>query len=86
MRRIVLRLLLPVLIVAFATGLAACGGDDDDGETQGGFAPPTAAPEDAQTGGSLEVLASGDVDYIDPGAAYYQFSYMIHFATQRPLF
>ena len=86
MRMLLLRLLLPVLIIGFATGLAACGGDDDDGETQGGFAPPTAAPEDAQTGGSLEVLAAADVDYIDPGAAYYQFSYMIDFATQRPLF
>jgi len=32
------------------------------------------------------MLASGDVDYIDAGAAYYQFSYMVHYATQRSLY
>ncbi len=31
------------------------------------------------------MLAAGDVDYIDPGAAYYQFSYMVDSATQRQL-
>ena len=34
-------------------------------------------PDDAAEGGTLTVLAVGDVDYIDPGAAYYQFSYMV---------
>ena len=29
------------------------------------------------------MLTAGDVDYIDPGAAYYQFSYMMTSATQR---
>ncbi len=49
------------------------------------FPPPTAAPDDAAEGGDLSVLAVGDVDYIDPGAAYYQFSYMVTSATQRQL-
>ena len=49
------------------------------------FPPPTAPPDNAQKGGQLNVLASGDVDYIDPGAAYYQFTYMVTSATQRPL-
>ncbi len=31
------------------------------------------------------MLAAGDVDYIDPGAAYYQFTYMVDSATQRQL-
>ena len=31
------------------------------------------------------MLAAGDVDHIDPGAAYYQFTYMVTSATQRPL-
>ena len=36
--------------------------------------PPTAAPDGAQQGGDLTVIAASDVDYIDPGAAYYQFT------------
>ena len=38
-----------------------------------------------QKGGELNVLASGDVDYMDPGAAYYQFTYMITNAGHRTL-
>jgi peptide/nickel transport system substrate-binding protein len=89
MRRTLLRLLVPALLAVFVSGLTACGGGDDDGggdTAAAEFPPPTEAPDDAQRGGSLEVLASADVDYIDPGAAYYQFSYQIDFATQRPLF
>ncbi len=26
------------------------------------------------------VVAAGDIDYLDPGAAYYQFTYMLDFA------
>jgi peptide/nickel transport system substrate-binding protein len=37
-------------------------------------------------GGVLKMLWSSDVDYIDPGAAYYQLSYMVDYATQRPLY
>jgi peptide/nickel transport system substrate-binding protein len=87
-----LRALLPALLLAAVFAIAACGGDDDDDgdggtveEALGEFAPVTEPPEDAQEGGSLEVIASGDVDYIDPGAQYYQFSYMISDATQRRL-
>ncbi len=54
-------------------------------ETASKFAPPTAAPDNAKKGGTLEVIAAGDVDYIDPGAAYYQFTYMVTSATQRAL-
>jgi peptide/nickel transport system substrate-binding protein len=88
-----LRWLLPVLaIVVFATGLAACGDDDDDGGDGGEaaavpeeYAPPTAAPDDAQEGGELKVLANGDVDFMDPGPAYYQFTYMLTMAGHRNL-
>ena len=45
--------------------------------------PADRGPDDAQQGGDLTVLAAGDVDYIDPGAAYYQFTYMVTSATQR---
>ena len=31
------------------------------------------------------MLSEGDIDYMDPGAAYYQFTYMMDEATQRGL-
>jgi peptide/nickel transport system substrate-binding protein len=37
-------------------------------------------------GGTLHVMSNGDVDFVDPGAAYYQFSYIMTYATQRPLY
>jgi peptide/nickel transport system substrate-binding protein len=39
----------------------------------------------AKRGGTITVLSAGDVDHIDPGAAYYSYSYEITYATQRPL-
>ena len=36
-------------------------------------------------GGTITVLSAGDVDHIDPGQAYYSFTYEITYATQRPL-
>jgi peptide/nickel transport system substrate-binding protein len=89
-RRVLMRRRLMVFgaLLAFALPIAACGGDDDGGSAStpaNEFPPPTAAPEGAREGGELTVLAAGDVDYIDPGASYYQFSYMITGATQRGL-
>ncbi len=79
-------------IVVLALTVSACGDDDDDGggETatsteEGQFPPSTEAASDAQVGGELTVIAASDVDYIDPGAMYYQFSYMVSSATQTPL-
>src|SRR5262245_10820881 len=45
----------------------------------------TAASTAFRRGGTITVLSAGDVDHIDPGQAYYSFSYEITFATQRPL-
>jgi peptide/nickel transport system substrate-binding protein len=88
MRRLIPRLLLPVLVALFAVGVVACGDDDDDGAevAQGDFAPVTEAPDDAEQGGTLEVISAGDVDFIDPGATYYQYAYVVHYAIHRPLF
>jgi peptide/nickel transport system substrate-binding protein len=36
-------------------------------------------------GGTITVLSEGDVDNIDPGIAYYAFTYEITYVTQRPL-
>lgn len=54
-----------------ALGVAACGGS---GRSEAG------------RGGTLTVLPAGDVDHLDPGSAYYQLSYMVVYATQRPLY
>jgi peptide/nickel transport system substrate-binding protein len=82
-----LRLLLPMLAIAgLGIALGSCGGGgSEESATSSKYTPPTAAPDNAQKGGTLTVISSGDVDYIDPGAAYYQYSYMIDGALDRPL-
>ncbi len=95
MRRKWLRVLVPGIALIAALALAACGSDGSSDSTSASdssvsdtaeqFAAPTEAPADAQQGGSLNVIAASDVDYIDPGAAYYQWSFMIDAATQTPL-
>ena len=83
------RLLGIVVLLATALFVVACGDSEEPAGTSstadGQFQPPTEAPDGATDGGELRVLAAGDVDYIDPGAAYYQFTYMITSATQRQL-
>ena len=41
---------------------------------------------DAKKGGDLSVLYAGDVDNIDPGITYYQYGFLVAYATQRPLY
>lgn len=82
-----------VVALAFglAAGLGACGssGADSDGGPEAlatsDFAPLYSPPAGARRGGELRVLASGDVDSLDPGTAQNQFSFMVLFATQRTL-
>jgi peptide/nickel transport system substrate-binding protein len=86
-----LRLLVPVVaIAAMGTALASCGGGGSSSETENlvpsKFASPTAPPDNVKQGGTLTVISSGDVDYIDPGATYYVFGYEVSYATQRPLY
>ncbi len=88
MRQKLLRALMLGTVIVASVALAACGSDgnsDSSGTDSEEFAAPTTAPEDAQQGGDLTVIAASDVDYIDPGAQYYQFSYMISSATQSTL-
>jgi peptide/nickel transport system substrate-binding protein len=75
---------LAVAAVA-AVGLCACGNSGGGGSNEGDKAQ-TKAPTNAQRGGTLTVLYNGDVDYIDPGATYYQYGFNVAYATQRPLF
>ena len=81
--------------MVLAAAIGACGSDDDNGGDSGGgtsstgipeeFAAPTEAPDGAVEGGNLTVIAADDIDYMDPGAAYYQFTYMITSAGHRAL-
>jgi peptide/nickel transport system substrate-binding protein len=82
------------LLAALALVLSACGGGSSGsslpsqigaGTARSQFPPPTSPPSSAKKGGTLTVLFAGDVDYIDPGAAYYQVTYMIDFDIVRPL-
>ncbi len=82
------RLLLPVLALTALGGiLSSCGGGGGEEGTgiPSDFKAPTAAPDNAQQGGDLTVLNEGDIDYMDPGAAYYQVTYELDLATQRTL-
>jgi peptide/nickel transport system substrate-binding protein len=91
MRLTRLRLLLPALLVAgLANALSSCGGGGStSGSAESGipsdFKAPTAAPDNAQKGGTLTELNGGDIDHMDPGAAYYQVTYSLTLATQRSL-
>ena len=81
------------LIVALAL-LSACGSSGSSTSASSSsassaipsqFAGANRGAERREAGGHLTVLAAGDVDYIDPGAAYYQFTYMVNAATQSSL-
>jgi len=93
MRSRSLRVILPGLLLslAIALGLSACGSSSSSSSSQNvsaavsKYPPPTSPPANAKKGGTLTELWAADVDYIDPGAAYYQFTYMIDSATQRQL-
>jgi peptide/nickel transport system substrate-binding protein len=65
-------LLLPAALLALSVALGACGSSSDSGSVK--------------KGGTLIVLNQGDFEHADPGAAYYQFDFMIDYATQRPLY
>ena len=58
-----LRRPVTLLVAACVLGLGACDFSDESGEREQGQGP-TSPP---QRGGTLTVLADGDVDFIDPG-------------------
>ena len=68
-----------------ALALSACGSDDDSDVSGDDFAPTTEAPAGAKMGGSLDVISAGFFDYLDPGAAFYNYTYMFTNAAQRGL-
>jgi peptide/nickel transport system substrate-binding protein len=94
MSRSHLRFLVAGMLVVLAFVVAACGGDDNkssDSGSGGGTSSATktnaqAADTAAKKGGKLTMLASSDVDYVDPGHTYYTFGEMVTLATNRPLY
>ena len=76
------RLLAGAAVTSLALLASACGGG-------GGTTPGTSASGGGGTpvkGGVLNMLGVGDVDYMDPQAAYYSGSYMIARLWNRQLF
>jgi peptide/nickel transport system substrate-binding protein len=71
------------VLLALTLGVAACGGDDNGGGEQGAN---QGSPAEGKRGGKLTALWASDVDFIDPGIAYYQVSNIVHRATQSPLY
>jgi peptide/nickel transport system substrate-binding protein len=65
---------------ALALVAAGCGGGSKSG-VQGASHTLTGGKK----GGTITILSNGDIDHLDPGAAYYQFTYAITYVTQRPL-
>ena len=75
-----------LLALMLSLTVVACGSSSSSDTSTKVGAVPTEQSLTGKTGGNLTVLASSDVDYIDPGAAYYQFTFMVTTATQRALY
>jgi peptide/nickel transport system substrate-binding protein len=69
---------------ALALAVAGCGGGDDKSSEQP--AQNAGPSQEAKKGGDLSVLYAADVDNIDPGITYYQYGFVVAYATQRPLY
>jgi peptide/nickel transport system substrate-binding protein len=65
--------------------VAGCGGSSNEGSSTPS-AKSNSAPRSAKKGGDLNVLYAGDVDFIDPRLTYYQYGFIVAYATQRPLY
>src|SRR5581483_1670978 len=78
-----------VAAAALILGATACGGggaSSSSGNPSSGVLGTThSLATHGKRGGTITVLSVGDVDHIDPGEAYYQFTFGITYVTQRPL-
>jgi peptide/nickel transport system substrate-binding protein len=86
------RLAATIGAVVALLGVAACGGGGSEGKktatgaTKTGGSAAATAIKPGKAGGKLTVLASADVDYLDPGQTYYTFGYMVLYSTNRTLY
>jgi peptide/nickel transport system substrate-binding protein len=82
MRRTRVTALLAVALAAAV--VAGCGSSDD--EKASSTKTPTTAPASAKKGGTLTMVANGDVDNkLDPGYSYYQFDFILDNDLHRTL-
>jgi peptide/nickel transport system substrate-binding protein len=91
MSRRALRFALAGMLSVLAFVVAACGGSDNNSSSSssknnGAEATKKSAEAPAKKGGNITMLASSDVDFIDPGHTYYTFGEMVTLATNRPLY
>jgi peptide/nickel transport system substrate-binding protein len=73
------------VLLALTLGVAACGGDDNEGST-GEQGSDTSTPQEGKKGGKLTSLWTDDVDNIDCGITYYQMGFQVCAATQKSLY
>jgi peptide/nickel transport system substrate-binding protein len=75
---------LAVLVVASLAAAGCGGGSSSSQSSDAGSAALKPIP--GKRGGSITLLSSTDVDYLDPGHTYYTVGYTVTYATQRPLY
>ena len=74
-------------LAAAALVVAGCGSSSSDEKTTSSTPGAKKAPVNgAKKGGTLQIVSNGDFIDIDCGKAYYQYDYMLCYATQRPLY
>src|SRR3954454_21427221 len=83
--RSVMRVLALVALAALLLVAVGCGGGSDNKSSSTAGSGEVAAKQGKQ-GGSITVLSSSDVDYLDPGHTYYTIGYGVAYPTQRPLY
>src|SRR3954462_5075808 len=72
---------------ALALVVAGCGSSsDNNNSSKPTTAGNTSSGSSAKKGGDLKVLYAADVDFMDPRATYYQYGFLVAYATQRPLY
>jgi peptide/nickel transport system substrate-binding protein len=72
---------------SLALVVAGCGSSkSNDGGSTPSKPGGTPAGSTAKKGGDLKVLYAADVDFIDPRLTYYQYGFLVAYATQRPLY
>src|SRR3954464_10366563 len=91
MSRRYLRFALAGMLSMLAFVVAACGGSDNKSSSSSSKSSSAAqtkkaAEAPAKKGGKITMLASSDVDFLDPGHTYYTFGEMVTLATNRPLY
>jgi peptide/nickel transport system substrate-binding protein len=79
------------LIAVLSFVIAGCGGGGGSSNTGASTAASNGVlaglqPHAGKRGGSVTLLSSTDVDYLDPGHTYYTVGYTVLYATQRPLY